>query len=93
MAKCPGNCKTNWQWDQDMDIYRRTDTGEFCKQQEIYKEKGVEVTLFKCTECNVIFSVQVLDPEWGAAPFNHPDWDGIDWQSDKESFPFPFPLK
>ena len=88
MAECPGsNCKINWQWDWCQDSYRDAETGEFCKEQEIHNEKGVEVTLFKCSECGIIMSVNVVDPKWGACPFNHQEWAGVDWDHEYNFWP------
>ena len=88
MAICPGNaCKINWQWDWCQDSYCNADTGEFCTEQEIHNERGVRITLFKCTGCELILSVMVTDPEYGAGPFNHPDWDGVDWESKENAWP------
>jgi len=88
MPKCPeSDCKVIWQWDWEMDTYRRADTGKFCTGQEVHNAEGLEINLLKCTECNVIFSVNVLDPNWGGHPFNHQDWEGVDWEAKENSYP------
>lgn len=88
MAECPGgDCKIKWQWDWCQDSYRDADTEEFCEEQEVHNEKGVMITLLKCSGCGMIISVNVCDPEYGAGPFNHQDWDGVDWESEENAYP------
>lgn len=97
MAKCPGiNCKVEWQWDWNMDSYRNKKTGEYCIQSKdfkfISKKQGVneeiEFSLFICTQCKKVISVQVNDPQFGVDIFNHPFWGRLDFQSKAHSYDY-----
>jgi len=96
MAKCPGtNCKVEWQWDWCMDHYRNKKTGDFCDCFEGLKfevknkdtTKKIELTVYICTECKTVISVQVLDSDSGCEIFNHPSWERLNWQAKAHSYP------
>ena len=88
--KCPGSdkglCEVNWQWDFCQDSYRDAKTGEFCTEDKLEKEE-MEVALLRCSGCGAVLSVIITHPDYNAGPYNHPEWDGTDWEKEGNIWP------
>lgn len=87
MAKCP-NCKENWFWDWEQDIYRYTDGSDveilnFVKAKS--DEPKIEIYVFKCN-CGAVNSIMFLDLNSGMFVRCIEAWDIINWEKDGHSW-------